>query len=1095
MGGKRDLLFKLWLFSVFLIFISSALVISGPVFAQDDQEEFTLEEIVVTGSRIARNNNDATSPIVTVDESMFDQASTSSIETQLNKLPQFTPTMDVPQVAGQDIQPTATNTPGEATVSLRGIGSNRTLVLINGRRGTPSNAMGVLDINTIPTGAIQYVETISGGASSTYGADAMAGVLNFIMKDRFEGFEIDLNGSITQEGDNEEYTVSGVMGTNFADDRGNIMMAFAYNDRKGVHQRDRSWFRDNWRNPEISGTQFFAPLSGFSLGYSNLPDVDTMNSVLDGATFTAPPAGVTIYYDPASDSAVTGFEAASIPGISSAEAAGIVDGYNIKLLNNGTLSSNNTRTWLIFPLERYNFYTQGNYEINDHVGVFGQAYFSKTRATTIQEPGVLSGGWTVTIDPTINRNSIPTEVLTILDARTRPARPGEEGYITPTEEVPNPDQPIVSGAGDTFNFGPALLSEPRVGNTDTFTFNMTAGIEGDIPGIDWTYEVFVSHGEAETTSNMEGFYSLERMRAIMTLPDFGAGAEITGNEEYANFGAATATCASGINPYDWASTTQDCWDAVSAPVKSRQIMEQTIWEANTQGPIADLPMGEMRGAAGISRRENNYEFLSDNVNTQGRSFNDQILGLYPAGESRGKIVAEEAYAELLVPVLKDLPFVKQLEFNLGGRRSDYNTTGVSYTYKAELNWRTTDFLRFRGGYNRAERAPNIAELYLARTSTFGAMSNGDACSMKNRLSYSANPVYNDDWTDIVNLCSGMMNEQSLADDDPDYEFYGAQAADIIAYGNANPVTGAADKEAYVTAMRDALGITADDWDQQPNPGFGWIWPVDVGNPTLSPETADTWTFGFVLDSFVENIPALMDWRVSLDYYSIEIADAIGLQTGDVVVQQCLDPTFNPTADYTSPLCDGYKRNPETGALATLERTYFNNGRFKTSGIDMQINWGMEAGPGRVSVSTLINYLLKMESSELPTNPLVDYVGTFGPSGNGLNGNSFEWRALTTITYSMSDWDVSFRWQYMDKLEQTSGTNTPLPAYNMFDLMGNYRLKDNVSFRFGIENLFNKAPSLYNRNMASETGMYGGSFSNQLNDVNGRRFYVGTKLYF
>ncbi len=1097
MGGKRDLSFKKWLLFCFILsLVTSGLVISSPVLAQDDADEFTLEEIVVTGSRIARNNNQSTSPIVTVDKDMFDQASTSSIETQLNKLPQFTPTMDVPQIAGQDIQPTATNTPGEATVALRGIGANRTLVLINGRRGTPSNAMGVLDINTIPTAAIQYVEAISGGASSTYGADAMAGVLNFIMKDRFEGFQIDATGSITQEGDNEEYTISGVMGTNFADDRGNIMMAFAYNDRKGARQRDRSWFRDNWRNPEIGGTQFFAPLSGFSLGYSNLPDVETMNSVLDGATFTAPPAGAVIYYDPASDSAVTGFERASIPGISSAEAAGLVDGYSIKMRNDGYLAANNTETYLIFPLERYNFYTQGNYEINDHVGVFGQAYFNKTRARTIQEPGVLSGGWTVTIDPTINRNSIPTEILTILDARRRPVGPGEEGYITPTEEVPNPVQPTVSGAAETFDFGTALLSEPRVGNTDTFTFNMTTGLEGDIPGIDWTYEVFVSHGEAETTSNMTGFYSLERMRAIMTLPDFGAGAEITGNEEYANFGAATATCTSGINPYDWASVTQDCWEAVAAPVKTRQIMEQTIWEANTQGAIVDLPMGEMRGSLGVSYRENNYQFLSDNINTQGRSFNDQVLGLYPSGESEGTIKAKEAYAELLVPVLKDIPFVEQLEVNLGGRRSDYNTTGVSYTYKAELNWKTTEFLRFRGGYNRAERAPNIAELYLARTSSFGAMSYGDACSMKNRLSYSANPVYNDDWADIVNLCSGLMNLQSLADDEPDYEFYGAQAADIVAYGNANPVpTDAAAKEAYVTTMRTALGISDDDWDQQPNAGFSWIWPVDIGNSTLKPEIADTWTFGFVLDSFVEGIPALMDWRISLDYYTIEISDAIGLQTGDVVVQQCLDPTFNPTADYQSAYCAGYTRNPESGALATLERSYYNNGRFQTSGIDMQINWGMEAGPGRVSVSTLVNYLLEMKSAELPTNPLVDYVGTFGPSGNGLNGNSFEWRSLTTVTYSMSDWDVSLRWQHLDKLENITGTNTPLPSYDMFDLLGNYRLKDNISFRFGIENLFNTAPKLYNRDYTNTSGFYGGSFSSANHDLNGRRFYVGTKVYF
>ncbi len=132
-------------------FVSLGLGIS-PSFAQGD--EFVLEEIVVTGSRIVRNNNESASPIVTVDETLFNQSASVAIESQLNKLPQFTPTIDVP-TSGGDIQPTVRNTPGEATVALRGLGTNRTLVLINGRRGTPSNGMGVLDINTIPAAAIK----------------------------------------------------------------------------------------------------------------------------------------------------------------------------------------------------------------------------------------------------------------------------------------------------------------------------------------------------------------------------------------------------------------------------------------------------------------------------------------------------------------------------------------------------------------------------------------------------------------------------------------------------------------------------------------------------------------------------------------------------------------------------------------------------------------------------------------------------------------------------------------------------------------------------------------------------------------------------
>ena len=134
--------------------------------------------IVVTGSRIQRQDYNSTTPMVTADEALLDNSSTAAIESNLNRLPQFVPAQT--PTAGGDIQPTATNTPGAATVSLRGIGANRNLVLLDGRRSTPSNASGVTDISTIPAAAIERVEVISGGASATYGADAVAGVTNFI---------------------------------------------------------------------------------------------------------------------------------------------------------------------------------------------------------------------------------------------------------------------------------------------------------------------------------------------------------------------------------------------------------------------------------------------------------------------------------------------------------------------------------------------------------------------------------------------------------------------------------------------------------------------------------------------------------------------------------------------------------------------------------------------------------------------------------------------------------------------------------------------------------------------------------------------------
>ncbi len=1086
-GGRNEVTFRIRLFVCLMLFILFLIPgVSGNVFAQEGDDEFVLDEIVITGSRIARNNNESSSPIVTVDEKLFDNSASMAIEAQLNKLPQFTPTIDVPQVAGQDIQPNARNTPGEATVALRGIGSNRTLVLINGRRGTPSNALGVLDINTIPTAAIEYVEAISGGASSTYGADAMAGVLNFIMRDHFEGFQVDMQAGITEEGDNFDYRIAGVMGSNIADDRGNVSIAFSFNDRNEAFQRDRDWYRELWANPTVGGTQYFMPYSGYVTSGSNLPSVAALNANIDGATFTAAPAGTTIF-DDGNGNAWSGFDVGGVPGVTGAN---IADGYNVILQANGQYGINNTSNYLIYPLKRYNMYLNGNYKINESVGTFFQGYFSKTRTFTRQEPTPITGGWAVLIDPTVNDSvsnggMIPDGIWNILQSRDNGGGVG-------------------SGANDTFELK-GLLPFPRTSETDVYTYNMVGGLEGDIKSIDWTWEVFVSHGEAETTVIQGGFASLQRFKQVITgnlgdidydgsddfVTDFGKGWYYTGNPGAPGygFGASSATCTSGLNPFDWSSVSQDCWDAILANIKTKQIMEQNILEGNAQGSIVELPAGEMRGAIGLSYRENIYEYQNDTLVTAGTSFLEQSMGLYPSANSEGKIEVKEEYAELLVPILSDLPFVESLNLEFGGRRSDYDTTGVSYTYKALFDYKTNGWLRFRGGYNRAERAPNIAELYLAKEQSF-AFTTGDPASTKSPLAYSANPDTNpENWHEAIAIQGQLM--ENTGNTNSDDLFYGTDYRNLITPAVIAAVDG---------GDRSALDNLVTNTNTQGSIAFGVAFPYLVGNPNLEPEVADTWTFGVIIDSFIDDIPALMDWRVSLDYYTIKVKDAIGQQSAGLVMRQCIDSAFNPTFDINSEYCAGYKRNA-AGAVGALETSFFNNGRFETSGIDLQINWGMEIGPGRLNVDSMINYLLKMESAELDILPLVDYVGTAGPGENGLNGNSFEWRALTTFTYTVSDLGLSLRWQHLDSLMPASAATTSVvnstgtDSYDMFDLTGTYRVSDSTMLRFGIENIFGIEPDLNNIDYSNSTGMYGGSFDASNQDLNGRRFYVGARVYF
>jgi outer membrane receptor for ferrienterochelin and colicin len=215
---------------------------AGRVAAQDVSDEIT-----VTGSRIVRQDFTANSPITTVDESAFQNTSTIGVEKVLNELPQFVPALS--QFTTTDVQATANNTIGARTLSLRGLGANRNLVLIDGKRGMPINPTMVIDTNSIPRSAISRIEVITGGASAVYGADAVGGVVNFILKDDFEGASVDLRFGDTQHGGSQEVSISALIGANMADDRGNVMLGLEQSTQTKVLQQDRDWRVEDMANP------------------------------------------------------------------------------------------------------------------------------------------------------------------------------------------------------------------------------------------------------------------------------------------------------------------------------------------------------------------------------------------------------------------------------------------------------------------------------------------------------------------------------------------------------------------------------------------------------------------------------------------------------------------------------------------------------------------------------------------------------------------------------------------------------------------------------------------------------------------------------
>ncbi|MGC1269021.1 MAG: TonB-dependent receptor, partial [Croceibacterium sp.] len=945
------------------------------------------------------------------------------------------------------------------------LGANRNLVLLDGRRATPSNAAGIVDINTIPSAAVERVEIISGGASATYGADAVAGVTNFILKKNFQGLELDGQMGMTQEGDGFEYQLSGIMGSDFDDGRGNVSIAMSLNTREANYQRDRSWYQDLWADPNISTNRFFPLYAGVALGYFNKPNDAVFKTLFPGSTdlgiggFASPQPGSTngqplpntIYSGLGGALAGTqGFSIYANPGTGKLFTTGrnqqggisqfqgqLLQGDLAVMRANNQLTFVDTTPFLILPLTRYNMFMRGNYEINDWVGVFAQGLYSSTKTRTTQQGGAITGGWDVFVpygtgvytgsaNPSTAYGSEGNLSSVILNGMTFGAGSYVDG--TPGDLTDNPTNPafaaqygsqfscaLATTGGCTNNqlfgqFLPADLQtllnsranpnarvelnygfpENRSVTNEVTTINLLAGLEGKVPGTDWTWEAFVNHGSTSTYTRQTGTFSLTRLRTLLTSPGFGLGFKQNSNVASARpaFGANFATCTGGMNIFtkSWAEISEDCKQAIRADLKNNQRVSQTIVEANAQGSLFALPAGDLQAAIGASYREVNYQFINDTITGQGTSFLDQVVGIYPSSDSFGSYNVHEAYGELLIPLLKDIPAIQSLSLEIGGRMSDYNTTGTSYTYKILGDWEVTDWLRVRGGYNRAERSPNIAELFQSSSQIFGFSSLGDLCSERSTYRISANGTAGGNTAaaaaNVKAVCSAVMDRTG----------------------------GAGTGTAYYARVPSA----------QPAPGGGFAWTNAKGNPNLKPEVADTWTAGIVVQSPFQT-DLLRRLRFSVDWYSIKLKDAIGLQSAGIALQQCLDPYWNTaaatasssaaaaTAAAANPFCAGIRYDPAPGlGAANFDVTYNNNGVVDIKGLDFQADWAADIGPGTFSFNVLVNYYLNYKSTELANNPIVDYVGTLGTSQNALNPGAYEYRVLTTLGYNVGPARISLQ---------------------------------------------------------------------------------------
>ena len=567
---------------------------SGAALAQE-----ATEEIVITGSRIIRRDLAAPSPILTVDTEAFEQSSNVSLEAVLNQYPQFK--ADDTQFVASDIQPTANNSPGASTLNLRGLGASRSLVLLDGRRAQPVNAALTVDINTLPAAAISRVEVISGGAAATYGPDAMAGVVNFILKDDFEGVSVNY-----QPVGRTRATVKKAGSTL---DRRQLWRR--PRQRHGRHRlrRARSCVRANarflrgphgrqWHGRELHphglaelqpGRDCPAVAGGCQLG-----DAGGGEHVAHGCVLVNPATG--------SAFRTTNALASGYDGSTTAP-------YLIRE-HNGTLEQNNPRGWLSSPLERRMIFGRATYDLTDTMSVFAQGLFNKSDVDQLLAPTPLANGANVQRNPALE----PAELRILLDSR----QADPDGTVRFRRERRAPQRISRTTSLERFTGGRTAARPTTEVNELVF------GVEGEL-GSDWTWEAYYQDGSTTMETRMTDFVWEDRYRALAAQPNFGRGGSITVAAANENTVTRTMTCTSGLpllEPWVWGPNyeviypsgfelSQDCVDAITVDMLQSNVVEQHVHEANFQGKLADLRAGELRSAFGISNRVNYSLFEPD----------------------------------------------------------------------------------------------------------------------------------------------------------------------------------------------------------------------------------------------------------------------------------------------------------------------------------------------------------------------------------------------------------------------------------------------------------------------------------------------------
>ena len=966
-----------------------------------------VSEIVVTGTRIPSPNLTSIAPVTTVGNADIKAQGVTRMEDITNSLPQV--------FAGQGSSITNGAT-GAATVDLRGLGPARTLVLIDNRRlmgGDPTTRSVAADLNFIPAALVERVDVLTGGASATYGADAVAGVVNFIMLKNFEGVRVDAQYSGYQHDNNNstgqaaltaaaktaiipsQFTIPGnlfegegsevtlALGVNAPDGKGNITAYATYRQNNAILERDR----------DFSACTLATTAAGFGCSGSGTAfPARVGNFLVDPTTFnTFRPRVAT-------------------------------DVFNFGPAN-----------FFVRPDERYSLGAFAHYEIAPWATAYMDAMFMDDLSTAqIASGGIFASTFSVNCaNPLLSAQEksvlVPTAATGGGTCATNPA-----GIFTGT-------------------LARRLLDAEQTGRLTTFRhtdYRIVIGLRGDL-GKNWNYDGYLQYGTVQVQNRQSGNFNTTRINQSLNAVNSPTG----------------PICNPAANPDPGCVPINIFTSQLISPAaikflsissfNSGNITERVASLAFT-GKLADYGIKSPYAAEGVGvamgaeyRREHLdtvADFLANNGLVNGNG------GANPP--VNGGFDVYELFGEARVPLVSDMPWAKDLALELGYRFSNYSSIGDTNTYKVAGDWEVVDGLRFRGGYNRAVRAPNVVELF-------------------------APQVVGLDPTATQDPCGGLA----------------ANAA-----ANAAKIANCANLFHLTTAQ--VLAIEANPANQYNGQGGG--------NPNLKPEISDTYTGGVVWQP--KFAPGL---SVSLDYFNIKVDQFITRIGATLELNQCVNNNNQAFCSLVHRDANGSLFLSNNGF--TVDTT-LNTGSLKTTGVDLNVNYHTDLSNlglgdnGGLAVSMVGTWLDELDTQPLAGGPTYNCKGLYGTI---CGTPSPEWRHKARITwntpYAYGDWfkslSLSAQWRYFGKVSLDAYDSDPqlvnpalqfpveqhISSQSYIDLTANFTVHNNLNFRVGVNNVFDKDPPLTANNLPATVG--NGNTFPQVYDALGRFIFVGLTADF